>query len=72
VFLGAKYIITLERVRLGVKILEIVKLLKSWVYITKTTNRALLSSVFINSRFINKILKILKREGDSDEVIVMV
>jgi len=52
-----------------VKILEIVELLKSWVYILKTINKALLSGVFINSRLIDKALKVLKREGDSNNVI---
>jgi len=72
VFLGAKHIIAPERVRLGAKILEIVELLKSWVYITKTTGRAPLSGVFTNSRFIDKALKVLEGEGDSDKVIVTV
>ena len=72
VFLGAKYTIALERVRLGAKILEMVELLKSWVCITKTTSRAPLSGVFINSRFIDKALKILEGEGDSDKVIIIV
>ena len=72
VFLGAKYTIVLERVRLRVKMLEIVELLKSWVRITKITGRALLSGVFINSRFIDKALKVLEGEGDSDKVIVIV
>ena len=71
-FLGAKYIIILERVRLRAKILEIVELLKSWVRITKTIGRALLSGVFINSRFINKALKVLEGEGDSNKVIITV
>ena len=71
-FLGAKYTIILERVRLRAKILEIVELLKSWVRIIKTTSRALLSGVFINSRFIDKALKVLEGEGDSDKVIVIV
>jgi len=52
--------------------LEIVELLKSWVRIIKTTGRALLSGVFINSRFIDKALKVLEGEGDSDKVIVTV
>jgi hypothetical protein len=72
VFSGAKHIIVLERVRLGAKILEIVELLKSWVRITKTTGRVPLSGVFTNSRFIDKALKVLEGEGDSDEVIVTV
>ena len=71
-FLGAKYTIILERVRLRAKILEIVELLKSWVRITKITGRALLSGVFINSRFINKALKVLEGEGNSDKVIIIV
>ena len=71
-FSGAKYIITLERVRLKTKMLEIVELLKSWVRITKTTDRVLLSGVFINSHFINKVLKVLKGEGNSNEVIITV
>ena len=71
-FLGAKYTIILERVRLRAKILEIVELLKSWVRITKTIGRALLSGVFINSRFINKALKVLEGEGNSDKVIIIV
>ena len=71
-FLGAKHIIILERVRLRAKMLEIVELLKSWVRIIKTTGRALLSGVFINSRFIDKALKVLEGEGDSDKVIVTV
>ena len=31
--------------------------------------RVLLSSVFINSRFIDKTLKVLEREGDSNGLI---
>ena len=61
-----------ERVRLGAKILEIVKLLKSWVHITKIIGRALLSGVFTNSRFIDKALKVLEGEGDSNKVIITV
>jgi len=72
VFSGAKHTIAPERVRLGAKILEIVESLKSWVHITKTTGRALLSSVFTNSRFMDKALKVLEGEGDSNEVIVTV
>ena len=71
-FLGTKHIIALERVRLRVKMLKIVKLLKSWVCITKTIGRALLSGVFINNRFIDKALKVLEEEGDSNEVIITV
>jgi len=72
VFLGAKHTIALERVRLGAKILEIVESLKSWVRITKATGRAPLSGVFANSHFMDKALKVLGGEGDSDELIVMV
>ena len=71
-FLGIKHTIVLKRVRLRVKILEIVELLKSWVCIIKITSRALLSGIFINSHFINKALKVLEGEGNSDEVIVIV
>ena len=49
-----------------------VELLKSWVRIIKITGRALLSGVFINSRFIDKALKVLEGEGDSDKVIIIV
>jgi len=72
VFLGAKYTIAPERVRLGAKMLEMVELLKSWVRIIKTTGRAPLSGVFTNSRFMDKALKVLEGEGDSNEVIVTV
>jgi len=72
VFLGAKYIIVPERVRLGAKMLEIVESLKSWVRIIKIIGRALLSGVFTNSRFMDKALKVLEGEGDSDKVIVTV
>ena len=61
-----------ERVRLGAKILEIIKLLKSWVCITKIIGRVLLSGVFINSHFIDKALKVLKEEGNSNKVIITV
>ena len=54
------------------KILEIVELLKSWVCVIKITSRILLSGVFINSCFINKALKVLEGEGNSDKVIVTV
>jgi hypothetical protein len=60
VFSGAKHIIVLKRVRL------------SWVCIIKITGRALLSSIFTNSCFMDKALKVLEGEGDSDEVIVLV
>src|SRR5271170_5453388 len=69
VFLGAKYIITPERVRLGVRMLEMAELLKSWVRISKITGRAPLSGVFANSRFINKVLKVLEEEGDGNKVV---
>ena len=72
VFLGAKYIITPERVRLRAKILEIIESLKSWVRISKTTGRAPLSGVFTNRRYIDEALKVLEGEGDTDEVNVMV
>jgi len=45
------------------------KSLKSWVYISKTIGRALLSGVFIYSRLINKVLKVLKGEANSNKVI---
>ena len=70
-FSGAKYIIILERVRLGVKMLEMVESLKSWVYILKVTGRAPLSRIFINSHFINKVLKVLEQEGIKDEIVVL-
>ena len=72
VFLGTKYIIILKRVRLGAKMLKIIELLKSWVRIIKIISRALLSGVFINSRFMDKALKVLKGEGNSNEVIITV
>ena len=68
-FLGVKHTIVLKRVKLKAKILKIAKSLKSWVYISKITGRALLSGVFINSRFINKALMVLKEEGNSNKVI---
>jgi len=55
-----------------VKILEIVELLKSWVQIIKVTGRVLLSGVFANSHFIDKALKVLGGEGNSNKLIVMV
>ena len=72
VFLRAKYTIILERVRLRAKILEMVELLKSWVRIIKVIGRAPLSGVFINSYFIDKVLKVLGGEGDSDKLIITV
>jgi len=72
VFLEAKYTIAPERVRLGAKILEIAELLKSWVQITKATGRAPLSGVFANSHFIDKALKVLGGEGNSNKLIVIV
>ena len=72
VFLGAKYIIAPERVRLGAKILEMVESLKSWVQIIKATGRAPLSSIFTNSHFIDKALKVLGGEGDSNKLIITV
>ena len=68
-FLGAKHTIVLKRVRLKVKILEMAESLKSWVRISKIIDRAPLSGVFINSRFIDKALKVLEGEGDSNKVI---
>ena len=68
-FLKAKYIITLKKVRLGVKILEMAELLKSWVRILKIIGRAPFSGIFMNSCFIDKALKVLKGEGDSNKVI---
>ena len=59
----------LKRVRLKVKILKMVKLLKSWVYILKIIDRVLLSGVFIKSCFINKALKVLKEEGNGNKII---
>ena len=67
-FLGVKHTIVLERVRLKAKILEIVELLKSWVCILKIIGRAPLSGVFINSRFIDEALKVLKK-GNSNKLI---
>jgi hypothetical protein len=67
--LGAKYTITPERVRLKIKMLEIVKSLKSWVCISKITGRVLLSGIFAKSRFINKALKVLEEEGDGNKVV---
>ena len=69
VFLGVKYTITPKRVRLRVKILEIIELLKSWVCILKITGRVLLSSIFVKSRFINKALKVLEEKGNGNKVV---
>ena len=52
--------------------LKIVKLLKSWVYIIKIIDRALLSSIFTNSHFIDKALKVLKGESNSNKAIIIV
>ncbi len=71
VFLGAKHIIAPERVRLGVKMLEMVESLKSWVRISKVTGRAPLSRIFINSHFVNEALKVLEQEGIEDEIVVL-
>ena len=59
----------LKRVKLKVKILKIVELLKSQVYILKIIGRAPLSGVFAKSRFINKALKVLKEESDGNKVV---
>ncbi len=69
VFSGAKHTIAPERVRLGVKILEIAELLKSWVHISKITGRAPLSGVFMNSGFIDEALKVLEEEDEYNEVV---
>ncbi len=71
VFSGAKHIITLERVRLGAKMLEIAESLKSWVRISKVTGRVPLSRIFINSHFVNEALKVLEQEGVKDEIVVL-
>src|SRR6266480_3247041 len=63
--------ITLERVRLRVKILEIAESLKSWVHILKVTGRALLSRIFINSHFMNEALKVLEQEGIKDKIVIL-
>jgi hypothetical protein len=52
--------------------LKIVKLLKNWVRISKTTGRAPLNGVFANSRFMDKALKVLKGKDNSDKTIVTV
>ena len=52
--------------------LEMTESLKSWVRISKTTGRAPLSCVFTNRRYIDKALKVLEGEGDTDEANVMV
>ena len=72
VFSGAKHIITLERVRLGAKMLEIAESLKSWIHISKAIGRVPLSGVFSHSRFMDEALKVLEEEGNSDEAIVTV
>ena len=70
-FSGAKYIITPEKVRLGAKMLEIAESLKSWVRISKVTGRAPLSRIFINSHFVNEVLKVLEQEGIKDEIVIL-
>ena len=66
VFSGAKHTIAPERVRLGAKMLEMTESLKSWVRITKTTGRAPLSGIFMNSHFMNEALKVLEGEGNDE------
>ena len=46
-----------------------VESLKSWVCILKIIGRAPLSGVFAKSRFINKALKVLKKEGNGNKVV---
>ena len=72
VFSGAKHTIAPERVRLGVKMLEMAESLKSWIHISKATGRALLSGIFLYSCFMDEALKVLEEEGNSDEAIVTV
>ena len=69
VFSGAKHTIAPERVRLGVKMLEMAESLKSWIRISKATGRAPLSGVFSHSRFIDEALKVLEEEDEYNEVV---
>src|SRR6266480_5569007 len=71
VFSGAKHTIAPERVRLGVKILEMAESLKSWVHISKVTGRAPLSRIFTNSHFVNEALKVLEQEGIKDKIVIL-
>ena len=52
--------------------LEMVESIKSWVHISKNIGRAPLSGVFMNSRFMDKVLKVLEGDGDSGEVVLTV
>ena len=71
-FSGIKHTITPERVKLRAKMLEMVKLLKNWVCITKIIGRVPLSGVFTNSCFMDKALKVLEGEGNSNKAIITV
>jgi hypothetical protein len=60
VFSGARHTISLERMALGAKMVEISECLKSWVKIREGREQAVLAGVFRHNREIEHLTKILK------------
>jgi hypothetical protein len=71
VFSGTKHTIAPERVRLGADMVEMTESIKSWVHIPPGRDHAPLSGVFVNSRFIDEVVKIIEHGGDNDEVLIV-
>ena len=63
IFSSIKYMIGIERLRLGPKILEIIESLKSWVYIPQGRDYAPLSGVFLKERLLQEAIQIIKDSG---------
>ena len=60
IFSGCKHTIAPERVRLGAAMVEMTECLKSWISITPGRQKAPLSGFFINSRFVDEAIGLLK------------
>ena len=76
IFSSIKYMIGIERLRLGPKILEMIELLKSWVYIPQGRDHAPLSGVFLKERLLQEAMQIVEDSGgtigiDGDDVLTL-
>ena len=78
IFSGIKYIIGIKRLRLGPKMLEIIELLKSWVYIPQGRDYAPLSGVYLKERLLQEAMQIVEDsggtigiDGDGDDILTL-
>ena len=64
IFSSIKHIIWIKRLCLGLKMLEIIELLKSWVHILQGQDYAPLSSIFLKERLLQEAMQVVKDSRD--------